>query len=75
MKVTVIEFDAVETREARNRLTNQKKLIDDFRRDLNDNRIDAETIRDFVEGLRVTAACFEQFVGDDVPLVEFDEVP
>lgn len=78
MKVTVVAFNAAEAHKAKEGLTKLKKGVNEFRRDLRDQRADLETVESFVKGLRVVADYFEGFIKDevntDVEVVDAEQV-
>lgn len=65
MKVTVVAFTSSEARKARVGLTKLDKGILAFKKDLEDQRVDADDIRSFVDGIRLMADYFEKFLDDD----------
>ena len=65
MKVTVVAFSTAEARKAKGGLAKLKKGVNEFRKDLKDNRVDLDALESFVKGLRVVANYFEGFLEDE----------
>lgn len=72
MKVTVVAFNTAEAHKAKEGLTKLKKGVNEFKKDLRDNRVDQDALESFVKGLRVVANYFERFVNDESEEVEQD---
>ena len=72
MKVTVVAFSTAEARKAKGGLTKLKKGVNEFKRDLKDNRVDLDALESFVRGLRVVANYFEGFLEDEPEYVRPD---
>ena len=66
MIVTVVDFNASEAQKAKEGLTKLKKGVNEFLKDLKDQRADLETVESFVKGLRAVAEYFEGFIKADV---------
>ena len=65
MKVVVVSFSVAEARKAKVGLTKLKSGVEEFRKDLDDRRVDLDTIESFVKGLRVVANYFERVMQDE----------
>lgn len=66
MIVTVVDFNASEAQKAKEGLTKLKKGVNEFLKDLKDQRADLETVESFAKGLRAVAEYFEGFIKEDV---------
>lgn len=73
MKVTVVVFDDAEARKAKEGMAKLKKGVDEFKKDLKDNRVDLDTLESFVKCLRVIANYFEVF-SEDAPVEDRQDI-
>lgn len=62
MRVTVISINPRDTKKVKKGLSRLRKCLKIFCRDLDDRRIDADSIQSLVDGLRVTADFFEKLL-------------
>ena len=62
MKVTVISINPRDVKKVKKGLSRLRKCLKIFCRDLDDRRVDAESIQSLVDGLRLTADYFEKLL-------------
>lgn len=62
MKVTVISINPQDVKKVKKGLLRLRKCLKIFCHDLDDRRVDAESMQSLVDGLRLTADYFEKLL-------------